>query len=343
MVPRPTNVSIEVRQADALTFEADLLAVKYAQALYGVDRAVVEALHRYHPDLNDLLPKVNGFRLLESRGSIAARMVLFVGVKALREFGYADIREFGRKVLVSLAGEAAHVRHVALTLHGAGYGLDESEAFESEVAGLMDAITSGDIPRALCRITIVELNPGRASRLQDLLGQLIAGGQISADAQKAGQSYGRSVDESLRSVGYTSASKPFVFVAMPFVQSMEDVFHYGIRNAVKEAGLLCERADQSSFTGDVLDWVRERIAAATLVVADLTYANPNVYLEVGYAWGCGKPTVLIAAEASDLIFDVKSQRCLIYNHSIKSLEQMLRTELVALREDDRSGLLPRLT
>ena len=162
-------------------------------------------------------------------------------------------------------------------------------------------------------------------------------------AGRAVQSYGKSVDESLRSVGYTSASKPFVFVAMPFAQSMEDVFHYGIRNAVKEAGLLCERADQSSFTGDVLDWVRERIAAATLVIADLTSANPNVYLEVGYAWGCGKPTVLIAAEASDLTFDVKSQRCLIYNHSIKSLEQMLRTELVALREDDRSGLLPRLT
>src|ERR1039457_6071308 len=119
MVPRPTNVAIEVQQSDALTFEADLLAVKYAQALYGVDRTVVEALHRHHPDLSDLLPKVNGFRLLESRGSIAARMVLFVGVKALREFGYADIREFGRKVLVSLAGEAAHVKHIALTLHGA--------------------------------------------------------------------------------------------------------------------------------------------------------------------------------------------------------------------------------
>jgi hypothetical protein len=113
---------------------------------------------------------------------------------------------------------------------------------------------------------------------------------------------------------------------------MEDVFHYGIRNAVKDAGFLCERADQSSFTGDVLDWVQKRISSATLVVADLTTANPNVYLEVGYAWGCGKPTVLVVAEASDLKFDVKGQRCLVYKGKIKMLEEMLRQELLAIAQ-----------
>jgi hypothetical protein len=109
-------------------------------------------------------------------------------------------------VLVSLAGEVTRVKHVALTLHGAGYGLDEGEAFESEVAGLIDAITGGDIPHDLSRISIVERNPGRANRLQALLSQLIPGGQVSADAQKAVHSFGRSVDESLRSAGYTNRS-----------------------------------------------------------------------------------------------------------------------------------------
>jgi hypothetical protein len=216
--------------------------------------------------------------------------VLFVGVKPLRQFGYSDIREFGRKVLESLAGEAPQTAHLALTLHGAGYGLDENEAFESEVAGLMDAIVSGDFPPALIRISIVERNHGRACRLQQLLKTVdrrwpdFTGPKIS-----------KSVDKSLRFAGYSSASKPYVFVAMPFVDSMDDVFHYGIQNAVNGAGYLCERADQSSFTGDVLDWIKKWIASATLVIADLSTANPNIYLEVGYAWGRGKPTILTGA------------------------------------------------
>ncbi len=78
-----------------------------------------------------------------------------------------------------------------------------------------------------------------------------------------------------------------------------------------------------SFTGEVLEWIKKRIASATLIVADLSTANPNVYLEVGYAWGCGKPTILTVRQTEDLKFDVRGQRCLVYK-SIKSLEEMLR-------------------
>jgi hypothetical protein len=76
----------------------------------------------------------------------------------------------------------------------------------------------------------------------------------------------------------------FLLAAQP---TFDDVFHYGIQGAVKSAGLLCERADLTSFVGDAMEWVKQRIRSATFVVADLTTANPNVYLEVGYAWGCG--------------------------------------------------------
>jgi hypothetical protein len=116
---------------------------------------------------------------------------------------------------------------------------------------------------------------------------------------------------------------------MPFAETMDDIFHYGIQGAVGAAGFLCERADLSSFQGDVLDWIKRRISTASLVIADLSTANPNVYLEVGYAWGCGRPTVLVAHEATDLKFDVKGQKCLLYR-SIKHLEDILSRELLAL-------------
>ncbi|MEN8179516.1 MAG: hypothetical protein ABFS39_12995 [Pseudomonadota bacterium] len=65
---------------------------------------------------------------------------------------------------------------------------------------------------------------------------------------------------------------------------------------------------------------------------DLTHANPNVYLEVGYAWGVGVKTVLLVNDASELTFDVQGQRCLTYTR-IKHLEKALGQELDALAEE----------
>jgi hypothetical protein len=38
-----------------------------------------------------------------------------------------------------------------------------------------------------------------------------------------------------------------------------------------------------------MEWVKQRIRGASLVIADLTTANLNVYLEVGYAWAAAGP------------------------------------------------------
>jgi len=132
--------------------------------------------------------------------------------------------------------------------------------------------------------------------------------------------------EILREVGYTSNSKPNIFVAMPFDESMDDIYHYGIQGAANKAGFVCERADLSSFTGDVMNWVKTRISQATFLIADLSTANPNVYLEVGYAWGLDNPTLLLVQNADDLKFDTKGQRCLVYK-KISELEDKLCEEL----------------
>ena len=76
-------------------------------------------------------------------------------------------------------------------------------------------------------------------------------------------------------------------------------------------------------------WVRDRIASSKLLVADLTGANPNVYLEVGYAWGCKIPTVLLVKDSAELKFDVAGHRCLVYK-SIAQLEESLKRELKVL-------------
>jgi nucleoside 2-deoxyribosyltransferase len=79
-----------------------------------------------------------------------------------------------------------------------------------------------------------------------------------------------------------------------------------------------------------MDFVKERIATSDFVIADLTTANPNVYLEVGYAWGLKKKTVLLIKDPKELKFDIRGQRCLPYT-SIKDLENKLKNELTNLK------------
>lgn len=319
------KIRIEVMQGDALEIGADVLALKYAQTLYGLDRTVTGKLSIE----SSTLPKFSEFKLINTKGQLGAKEVLFVGVPPLRQFGYREIREFARKVLGSLVEKSPGVQHLCMTIHGVGYGLDEVESFESEIAGLVDAITAGDIPELLSDIVVVEQDPTRAKRLQQVLKRLIPTGLIPLDAKETTQVFGKGQLELLKAVGYASASKPCIFIAMPFSEEMDDTFHYGIQGAVNSAGFLCERADTSSFTGDVMDWVKKRIQNAAFVVADLSVANPNVYLEVGYAWGCGKQTILLVRDTTELKFDVKGQKCLVYK-KIKDLEQALGKELKQL-------------
>ncbi len=86
---------------------------------------------------------------------------------------------------------------------------------------------------------------------------------------------------------------------MPFKNDLEDVYVFGIQGPINDAGYLCERVDMLSFTGDILERTKSRIQTSSLVVADLTGANLNVYLEVGYAWGKRRPTLLLARTSED--------------------------------------------
>ena len=322
-------IAIEAVHANVLEYRADVLALKFAQNLYGVDLKVVSKLAMRDPRLENRLPFIGQTLLIASEGAATTDDVLFVGVEPLGRFDYEAIRDFAKRVLTTLHEERPSTSHVAMTLHGRGFGLDEAEAFRAEIAGLLDAIEDGRVPERLQRISIVERDPETVARMRQILATVLPGGTAATGTSRnrLAVSDPRS---GLDSVGRNSKDKPLVFVAMPFADEYADRFHYGISGAVNAAGFLCERADLASFTGDVLTWVKNRIASAALVVADLSSANPNVYLEVGYAWGRGVNTVLIVAEGDELKFDVRSQRCLIFR-SIRHLEELLTVELTALR------------
>jgi hypothetical protein len=320
---------ITIWTADVREVECDVLILKYAQAFYGADGVVAMALGEDpRDDLHTRIkPQPHEHIFIESQGQIAAKQVLFVGVVPLDEFEYSEIRAFTNESLKLISAHTPNARHVAMTMHGVGYGLDERESFLAQLGGISDALAEGVRPY---RISIVDRDERRAERIRSIL----RSAWPQASTQVA-SSLEWDKPDNLRqpiTAGVESKAKPHVFVAMPFSKELEDVYVFGIQNPVNNAGYLCERVDMLSFTGDILDRIKSRIETSDLVIADLTGASPNVYLEVGYAWGKNRPTLLLARKSDELKFDVRGQRCIKYEN-IVDLSKKLQEDLARLNKD----------
>lgn len=314
---------VKIVHEDATRANGDVLVLKYAQHFYGVDAAVARALEQHHAR-SDMTPKPGRYVILPTHGALGVPFVVFVGVVDLNAFDYGQIRSFAYLALQAVSSALPDAKRVVMTVHGPGYGLDEKEAFLALSAGIQDALVDGSQPRHLAEVIIAELNRGRAQRLSSVL----AATKHVLDDPTSHQVKNEASERI--DAGFASSRKPHIFVAMPFSEGeMEDVYGFGIQSPVNSAGYLCERVDLTTFVGDILERIRERIDTSSLVIADLTGANANVYLEVGYAWGRNKPTVLVAKKGSDLKFDIRGQRCLIYAN-ITDLSKKLSVELEIL-------------
>jgi len=338
-------LELTIDQGDITQFPADLIGLKYAQAFYGADKAVAAILAKRGIEDARLRPADGDCRVIETAGAVVAPRAIFVGIRPLHELGYRDLRVLAVKTIQLVGREAPDTRHLALTLHGPGFGLDEAESALAQLGGILEVVEEDQVPSALEHVSLVEIRPDRVKRVQAAFKRTLAkmdtakpapDGQGFRLGTVSGAGPTRSARRSIEldSAGTASAAKASVFVAMPFAQSMDDVFYYGIQQPAHATGYLCERVDQEAFTGDILARVKERIDCAAVVIAELSGANPNVYLEVGYAWGKNRPTILVAKSDQELKFDVRGQRCLIYQR-IRDLEEALSKELAALKGKGR--------
>jgi hypothetical protein len=78
--------------------------------------------------------------------------------------------------------------------------------------------------------------------------------------------------------------------------------------ALAELGLNAVRADQIGSPGLITSQVIDHVARAVLVIADLSFANPNVYYEVALRQAVRKPMVQITRASDPLPFDVSQFR-----------------------------------
>ena len=107
-----------------------------------------------------------------------------------------------------------------------------------------------------------------------------------------------------------------LFVIMPFTEPWSDGVHSFIRRVAALLGashgqLYLYRADEIAVPGRITDQIREALASADVVIADITGLNPNVMWELGCADGLGKTSVILNQNPGSSPFDLGDRRKLL--------------------------------
>lgn len=103
------------------------------------------------------------------------------------------------------------------------------------------------------------------------------------------------------------------FVMMPFGDWFNTYYQEIYIPAIREAGFEPLRGDELFSTGSVVEQIWEQLTKATVLLADLTGKNANVFYELGLAHAARKPVVFTAANIDDVPFDLRHLRVIIYD------------------------------
>ena len=131
-------------------------------------------------------------------------------------------------------------------------------------------------------------------------------------------------------------TKNVAFIVMQFTDEFNSLYKEVITPVCSAYGFTPVRADDIYNNGLIVEDIARSIRESALVIADITPDNPNVYYEVGYAHGLGKPTILLAERRREALpFDVSGFRTIFYENTIggKALvEERLRKHIANLQD-----------
>ena len=122
--------------------------------------------------------------------------------------------------------------------------------------------------------------------------------------------------------------KPFAFVLMPFEDSFNDIYQYGIKKAASDNGIIAERVDEQNYSETILERIYRQIENSDFIIADMSGQNPNVFYEVGFAHAKGKRCILLTKNAKDIPFDLSQHHHIIYDGSASDLSEKIVPKLL---------------
>jgi hypothetical protein len=333
-----TDIGFDIRivRANLLSVEADVMTLIYPQEWTTLGHKVLEAM----PNAADVFkhpPRPGKWQFIPSNGAVHAKSILLIGTPPRADFTYDKLRQVSRLILTALyeSGNTPRAQQVATNVFGTGWGFDEADAFRAMLLGLVSAVEDEIYPGQLERLSIIENRTSRADLFTRVLSNFWNGNKDAPVSRpsakpKAASSVTAPVrltpDLPKPAKPLASLSQPSIFVAMPFADHYNNLYIDCIRPAIKVNDCQCIRLDQVSYTGDVLDTIKSRIKAAKIVIGVLDGLNPNVFLEIGYAWGIGVPTMLLVSndqtKGAILPFDVRGQRYIPYESPLELAERL---------------------
>jgi predicted transcriptional regulator len=126
-----------------------------------------------------------------------------------------------------------------------------------------------------------------------------------------------------------------VSVMMPFSQEF-DLVYDTIKMACRSIGMEYQRVDEIWINSAIIQDIFDLIFTSTIVIADLSGKNPNVFYEMGIAHALGKNVIPIVLNNEGMSFDVKHHRTLKYENTTQGrslLQSGLESRLMTLYED----------
>ena len=123
--------------------------------------------------------------------------------------------------------------------------------------------------------------------------------------------------------------KPSIFAIMKFEKDFDDLYKDVLIPVCDSFDYHPVRADECFTSSMIIQDIIREISEASIIIADITMDNPNVFYELGYAHALNKPTILLADadKRQHLPFDVSGYRTIFYSNSIagkKEIEKNLR-------------------
>lgn len=161
----------------------------------------------------------------------------------------------------------------------------------------------------------------------------VSGDEPDEKGEKRIRKLGRNVDV---------RSTDTCFVMMPFGVPTGGYYSSIYEPAIQKAGLTPVRADADIFgTGKIIDQIWRGITSASVLVAELTNRNPNVFYELGLAHALNKPVVLVSSNEEDVPFDLQHIRVIYYDYTDpfwgnKLIEKVAENVLSALRNPEEA-------
>lgn len=118
------------------------------------------------------------------------------------------------------------------------------------------------------------------------------------------------------------------FTIMPFGGWYDHYYKHVYKAAIAEAGLVPKRADDLSRTSTIINDIWTYTKEATIVLADLSDQNSNVFYELGLAHALAKPVVLVTSSIDEVPFDLRALRVLEYDRNNPDWGDLLKKDIV---------------